>query len=117
MQAYLSGVTLILLLSSPLNAAALMLDCEDNGDGTLTCIRIENSVEASLDRPAKTPAENMNQEYIEAARKECTYRKPHRRTGKAGSNRSLALEADKAAREEYDRCVLKAARALKKAAQ
>ena len=106
-----------------LDAAAILLDCEDLGDGTYTCVEVKESY--YLPPPASQPDPNTDaapdaasrNPYIEEARNHCTYRKPRGRKGGGGTLGAAKMEALKKARKDYDRCIVEKAWELKKAAE
>ncbi len=106
-----------------LDAAAIMLDCKDLGDGTYTCVEINESFylpppasKSDPDSDADPDAASGNP-YIEEARKHCTYQKPRGRKGGGGASGAAKMEALKNAREDYDRCIALKARELMNAAE
>ena len=63
----------VLLL--PLQAAAIILDCEVNVDGTYTCIEIHGTV---VTEEARNKAKQEQQKYYQQAQDKCEYREPRR---------------------------------------
>ena len=113
----LARLIVALSLSSTPPAFAIVLDCEDNHDGTYTCVEISNSNAAGRASAGQTETAEGERAYIERAREACTYRKPRARAGGKGSTSALKMEAMKAAREEYERCLARKAAELKNAEQ
>lgn len=106
-----------LALIYPLAAFAIVLDCEQNPDGTYTCVEIGQASSAELDSPAQSEAAKIGRAYIEQARQQCTYRKPRARAGGKGSTSALKMEAMKSAQEAYEHCVASKAAELRNAEQ
>jgi hypothetical protein len=101
----------VLLL--PLQAAAIILDCEVNVDGTYTCIEIHGTV---VTEEARNKAKQEQQKYYQQAQDKCEYREPRRRpVGKSSS--ALRMEDLKRAQAEYEACVARKAEEMRKADQ
>lgn len=103
------------LLMLPLQyVEAIQLDCQDNGDGTYFCVKIDPIRDADGSATALSEAVKSNNPYIEEAKKECSYQKPRRVGSAVGSHAALNREKEKSARQEYERCLAKKAHELKK---
>ncbi len=105
------------LLVLPLQVEAIQLDCQDNGDGTYFCVKIDPVRDADGSATALSEAVKSNNPYIEEAKKECTYEKPRRIGSAVGSHAALNREKEKSAQQEYERCLARKAHELKKAQQ
>lgn len=110
-----SGIWILVMI--PLQVEAILLDCQDNGDGTYFCVKIDPVLDTDGSSTALSEALKTNQPYIEEAKKECTYKKPRRVGSAVGSHAALNREREKAAQEEYERCLANKAHELKKAQQ
>ena len=100
-----------LLLTVPLQASGIILDCEVNVDGTYTCIEIHGTV---VTEDARNKAREEQQKYYQQASSQCEYREPRRRpVGKSSS--ALRMEDLKRARAEYEACVARKAEEMRKA--
>lgn len=92
-------------------AAAILLDCEKNPDGTYTCVELSRTEQGTLHavdpEPAVAPA------YLERAREECVYKEPRLRTGKMQSA-AAKVEAEKAAQAKYQKCLKQKATELQR---
>jgi len=104
-------IALCALSSFP--AAAIKLDCVAHGDGTYTCVEIENVPGAAASAPSEDAAGTIDDKYTRQAREQCTYRKPHARAGGKLSRGAARMEAEKNAQEDYERCVINQAAALR----
>ena len=109
------------VMAFSLDAAAILLDCEDLGNGTYTCVEIKDPYylppPATESAPDADPVAASGNPYIEEARNHCTYRKPRGRKGGGGAMGSAKMEALKKAQKDYDRCIVEKAWELKKAAE
>ena len=111
------------VMTFSMNAAAILLDCEDLGNGTYTCVEVKESIylppsSSKSDPDADTdPDMASGNPYIEEARKHCTYQKPRGRKGGGGTLGAAKMEALKKAQKDYDRCLVEKAWELKKAAE
>jgi hypothetical protein len=105
------------ILTTATPAAAIILDCKQNLDGTYTCVEIGKPSAAETASPAQDEAATIQRAYIERAREFCTYRKPRTRAGGKASTSALKMEAMKSAQEDYERCVAAKAAELQKADQ
>lgn len=110
-----SMVPLMLMFSLPVRA--IILDCEKNPDGSYLCVEVGQPTEEAAVSPAQTEAAKIDRAYLEQAKQQCTYKEPRRRgTGMAAGGASRS-EAEKLAREKYERCLARKARELKNAEQ
>ena len=95
----------------PLQANALLLDCEINADKTYTCIEISGAVTADTPEDQKSFGEEYSS-YFEQAKQSCVYEEPQKRTVGKGSGSAQRSEKIKTARMKYDDCVRDKARIL-----
>ena len=100
-----------ILAAIPLQANALLLDCEINADKTYTCIEISGAVTADAPEDKESYGEEYNR-YVNQARQSCVYEEPRKRTVGKGSGGAQRSEMIKAARKDYDDCIRDKARAL-----
>ncbi|HFD81518.1 MAG TPA: hypothetical protein ENK05_14190 [Gammaproteobacteria bacterium] len=106
------AAVLLCALSTP--AAAVLLDCDINSDGTYTCIEIKGT---TVSPEARQQARDRQKAYVEQARGECEYREPRKHPGIKGQSGAHRMEELKRAREKYERCVAERANVLRKEAQ
>lgn len=95
----------------PLQANALLLDCEVNADKTYTCIEISGAVTVDAPEDQESYGEEYSS-YIDQAKQSCVYKEPRKRTVGKGSGSAQRSEEIKAARRAYDNCIRDKARNL-----
>jgi len=103
---------ILTLLSLPLPAAAVLLDCDINAERIYTCVEIGDSP-AAADTPDNKQAYGEEyRRYIEQAKQQCVYHEPRRRVAGKNTGGALRVEELKSARAEYEQCISETAREL-----
>ncbi|WP_455235396.1 hypothetical protein [Thiogranum longum] len=100
----------VVAASLPLHA--IVLDCEDHGDGTYTCVEIEAG--SATGAPQQNKAATIDPVLIEQAKRECVLREPRVRPGGMAAS-AARMEAKKTARENYEQCIATRAKELSEA--
>jgi hypothetical protein len=100
------------LLSLPLPAGAVLLDCDINAERIYTCVEIgDSSAAADAADKQQTYGEEYRR-YIEQAKQRCVYDEPRRRVAGKNTGGALRVEELKSARAEYEQCISETAREL-----
>ena len=94
-------------------ASAILLDCNDLGDGTYTCVEVKNAYMPPSEHASQNQPEDADNPYLEQAKKACAYEKPRTHSPMGRHSSAARMEALKSAQEKYDRCVAEKAWELK----
>jgi hypothetical protein len=103
---------ILTLLSLPLPASAVLLDCEVSAERVYTCVEIGDSTTAVDTPDGKQSYSEEYRQYIEQAQQQCVYKEPRRRVAGKNTGGAIRVEELKSARADYDRCVSESAREL-----
>jgi hypothetical protein len=101
-----------MLLSLPLPAAAVLLDCDINAERIYTCVEIGDSAATADPADSQQTYGEEYRGYIEQAKQRCVYNEPRRRVAGKNTGGALRVEELKSARAEYDQCISETAREL-----
>jgi hypothetical protein len=94
----------LLYATLPLQAQALLLDCEINADRTYTCIEIGDAGSPDTPEGQESYGEKYSS-YIEQAKQSCVYHEPRKRTAGKGTGSARRTEEIKSARKDYEKCI------------
>jgi hypothetical protein len=100
------------LLSLPLPARAVLLDCDIDARRIYTCTEVG---ESAATVPAPDGAQTYGDEYLnyfEQAKQQCVYNEPRRRVNGKDTGGALRVELLKSARKDYEDCISATAREL-----
>ena len=103
---------IIILLSLPVTAVAVLLDCEIDAQRIYTCVEVGESATAAQDPDGTEAYGEEYRRYIEQAKQQCVYKEPRRRVAGKNTGGALRTEELKSARNAYEQCVSEKARAL-----
>jgi len=106
-----TGIVLT-LLSLPLSARAVLLDCEIDAKGIYTCVEVGASAPSARTQGDAAFYGEEYSRYVEQAKQQCVYNEPRRRTTGKTSGGALRVELLKSAREDYEQCINETAREL-----
>jgi hypothetical protein len=110
-------VSAAVVLISSKAAVAIILDCQQNLDGSYSCVEIGKPQPAHPVTPARDEESKIQREYIERAKEFCTYQKPRLRAGGKAASSAFKMEAMKSAQQDYERCLAAKAAELRNADQ
>lgn len=100
---------------------AIQLDCTENQDGTYTCVEIKPATGGKAETPAATvgtaAAAASAVDYRKQAEALCNYVAPRKRMSGKGASAERVMEAQKTARNKYEKCLADEAEKLRKVAQ
>ncbi len=102
----------LLYAALPLQAQALLLDCEINADKTYTCIELSDAGAAEKSPGDQGSYGEEYSGYVEQAKQSCVYQEPRKRAAGKGTGSAQRTEEIKSARKDYEKCVSDKARAL-----
>ena len=111
MKALATGVVPI-LLSLPVTAGAVLLDCEIDARRIYTCVEVSEPSTAGRKADNTEAYGDEYRRYLKQAEEQCVYNEPRRRVAGKNTGGALRMEELKSAREEYERCVSAKAREL-----
>jgi hypothetical protein len=111
MKTVVPGFTLI-LLSLPISAGAVLLDCEIDAQRIYTCVEVGESAIAARQTDDAEAYGDEYRRYLEQAKQQCVYNEPRRRVAGKNTGGALRMEELKSARQEYEQCVSATAREL-----
>jgi len=103
---------ILALLSLPIPAGAVLLDCEINAQRIYTCVEVGESATAAETADGTETYGDEYRGYIEQAKQQCVYNEPRRRVAGKNTGSALRIEELKSARAEYEQCISKTAREL-----
>jgi hypothetical protein len=109
---HLAPPLVLALLTLPLPARAVLLDCEIDARRVYTCIEVGPGGGAAGTPDAAPAYGDAYSGYVEQARQQCVYEEPRRRA--AGKNTGIALRTEelKVAKRKYGDCIGTTAREL-----
>ena len=103
---------ILALLSLPVPAGAVLLDCEIDAQRIYTCVEVGGSATTARTPDGVETYSDEYRRYIEQARQQCVYNEPRRRVAGKNTGSALRIEELKSARKEYEHCVSETARDL-----
>ena len=111
MKAITTGFTLI-ILSLPIAAGAVLLDCEIDAQRIYTCVELGEPATGAGKVDNTEAYGDEYRHYLEQAEQQCVYREPRRRVAGKNTGGALRTEQLKSAREDYEQCISATAREL-----